>query len=281
MLTTEFKSALTFLEGGHASEALPILKRIVDRWPNYAAAQVAFAQALQLTDHAEDSLAAWCRAEALVSRSPAVDRGLRDAVSQMFSPDVDAESAPVEELLDEAPDLAPTDDAEPAHDTEVSDHSGTLEMDPALFVPIAVPFDEPRVEAEIPEWAEQPGEVAPSDVDTDEPEWNGGYAHDSGDGAGSDVDVELDAVPEEVELDRLIDELESAKIVPAEDPESVPEPDLSVDIDDVVSETLARIYATQSQYTEAARVYDRLALENPDRADEFETKASEMRARSR
>ncbi len=177
--------------------------------------------------------------------------------------------------------FAPTDYAAPTHDTEVSDHIETPEMDPALFVPIAVPFDEPRVEAEIPEWAEQPGEVAPSDVDTDEPEWNGGYAHDSGDGAGSDVDVDLDVVPEEVELDRLIDELESAKIVPAEDPGSVPEPDLSVDIDDVVSETLARIYATQSQYSEAARVYDRLALENPDRADEYETKASEMRARSR
>jgi hypothetical protein len=83
-----------------------------------------------------------------------------------------------------------------------------------------------------------------------------------------------------VEFDRLIDDLESARIVPADDPSSVPAPDLSDDIDDVVSETLARIYVSQKQFSEAARVYDRLAKQNPERAGEFESKASEMRGRS-
>ncbi|MBT8401878.1 MAG: hypothetical protein KJO98_15490, partial [Rhodothermia bacterium] len=67
--------------------------------------------------------------------------------------------------------------------------------------------------------------------------------------------------------------------VPRPDLDTVPEPDLTSDIEDVVSETLARIYATQKQYGEAARVYERLALENPDRAGEFEDKAADMRRR--
>ncbi len=79
------------------------------------------------------------------------------------------------------------------------------------------------------------------------------------------------------DLDRLIDELESARIIPDPHPESIPAPDLDDEIDDVVSETLARIYATQSQYEEAAVVYEKLAHQQPDRAGEFMARAEEMR----
>lgn len=89
------------------------------------------------------------------------------------------------------------------------------------------------------------------------------------------------AVPEGAQwfddLDSLITELESARIVPKPDFESVPPPDLKDNIEDMVSETLARIYASQKQYEEAARVYEQLAEQQPEEAEAFLAKAEEMR----
>ena len=81
------------------------------------------------------------------------------------------------------------------------------------------------------------------------------------------------------DLDRLIEDLETARIVPRPDLDDIPEPDLEDDIDDMVSETLARIYSSQEQFGEAARIYEKLAVMDPDRADEMEAKAKAMRAK--
>jgi tetratricopeptide (TPR) repeat protein len=83
------------------------------------------------------------------------------------------------------------------------------------------------------------------------------------------------------DLDRLIDELESARIDPQPDVENAPAPNLDNDVDDMVSETLARIYIAQKQYAEAARVYVRLAHQDPDRAEEYHEKAAELRRQAR
>jgi len=83
------------------------------------------------------------------------------------------------------------------------------------------------------------------------------------------------------DLDRLIDELEGARIDPQPDVSDAPAPDLESDIDDMVSETLARIYISQNQYEEAARVYLRLASQEPDRAKEHLEKAAALRDRAR
>ena len=89
-------------------------------------------------------------------------------------------------------------------------------------------------------------------------------------------------LPEDLrDLDRLIDELEGARIDPQPDVGDVPEPDLDSDVDDMVSETLARIYIAQNQYIEAARVYVRLAHQDPDRADEYRERAAELREQAR
>jgi tetratricopeptide (TPR) repeat protein len=82
------------------------------------------------------------------------------------------------------------------------------------------------------------------------------------------------------DLDRLIEDLETARIVPRPDLDDIPEPDLDDDIDDMVSETLARIYSSQEQYGEAARIYEKLAVMDPDRAEEMEAKAADMRAKA-
>ena len=81
-------------------------------------------------------------------------------------------------------------------------------------------------------------------------------------------------------LDRLIERLQGARIVPDPDFEAndidLTEPD---DDEGLVSETLARIYAAQQQYPEAAQVYEILAEQQPERADEFRAKAREMKMR--
>ncbi|MCZ6705098.1 MAG: tetratricopeptide repeat protein [Bacteroidetes bacterium] len=87
----------------------------------------------------------------------------------------------------------------------------------------------------------------------------------------SEVDTKKD-----VHLDLLIQELESARIVPDPDVAEISDAELEVDIEDLVSETLARIYAMQKYYDEARQVYETLARQNPDRQHEFETKAIAM-----
>lgn len=81
------------------------------------------------------------------------------------------------------------------------------------------------------------------------------------------------------DLDRLIEELETARIVPNPNIDTIPDEELEDEIDDVVSETLARIYASQKYFEEAGRVYQKLAAQQPDRADDFNAKAAEMRTR--
>jgi tetratricopeptide (TPR) repeat protein len=85
---------------------------------------------------------------------------------------------------------------------------------------------------------------------------------------------------EDEELDNLIQELESARIVPKPEHESIESPVLETDIEDMVSETLARIFEGQKQFDEAARVYDRLATLQPERAEDYNQKASDLRARA-
>jgi tetratricopeptide (TPR) repeat protein len=90
----------------------------------------------------------------------------------------------------------------------------------------------------------------------------------------------VEAPPDFEDLDRLIEELESARIVPDPEPHTIPPPDLENEIDDMVSETLAKIYASQNQYEEAARVYEKLAARQPERATEFLHLATEMRRKA-
>ena len=153
----------------------------------------------------------------------------------------------------------PLDDAE-AEDAEVDD----AEVDDAEV-------DDTEAEdilyAGPPILPETPSADAPSEEDAEE----------AGEAPSSGVDR---AAEDFADLDRLIDELESARIVPRPDLDVIPPPELEDDIEDMVSETLARIYASQGQYDEAARVFELLSAQQPDRAEEFLGKAEAMRARA-
>jgi hypothetical protein len=84
----------------------------------------------------------------------------------------------------------------------------------------------------------------------------------------------------EDDLSQLIDELDSARIVPDPDINLISDEELSVEIEDVVSETLARIYASQNYFSEAGEVYLKLAIQYPARKSEFIAKADDMKSRA-
>lgn len=86
--------------------------------------------------------------------------------------------------------------------------------------------------------------------------------------------------PEFQDLDRLINELETAAIVPDPEIPLLSADELESDIEDVVSETLARIYANQSYFEEAAMVYEKLAVQYPQRKDEFLQRSAEMKEKA-
>jgi tetratricopeptide (TPR) repeat protein len=83
------------------------------------------------------------------------------------------------------------------------------------------------------------------------------------------------------DLNSLIQRLEGARIQPepefggADPPEDVEAEDPQGE--EVVSETLARIYTAQKEYRAAVETYQRLAEQHPDRADEFQRKAREIK----
>jgi len=82
------------------------------------------------------------------------------------------------------------------------------------------------------------------------------------------------------DLDALIEQLENApRIRPRGSASGDSESDLQDGDDEVVTETLARIYEAQGQFAAAARAYDALAQQHPQRAEEFMLRAAQLRRR--
>ena len=82
------------------------------------------------------------------------------------------------------------------------------------------------------------------------------------------------------ELDALIAQLEVAPRIRPDPEYAGPEVALDTgDVDEMASETLAKIYAAQQRYVEAAIVYEKLAAQRPAEADEMLRRAAELRQR--
>lgn len=119
------------------------------------------------------------------------------------------------------------------------------------------------------------------DPDEEEPEGEAPPTTSGADDAADPTDAADTSVsaPDE-DLDTLIQELESARFEPRHDLDDLPEPQLDNEIEDMVSETLARIYVAQDKFEEAAKVYEQLAIQQPDRSIAFLQKAADMRSRA-
>lgn len=88
-----------------------------------------------------------------------------------------------------------------------------------------------------------------------------------------------------LDLDRLIElleEVESQRIrIPEDDEgEQVDLSKTSAEVDDLVSETLAKIHVKQGKKKEAIRMYERLIKIKPEKTEEFEGQIQELKERS-
>lgn len=278
----DLQDAISLLEKGHAREASVLLVTMTEEMPGYATARVLLARSYEGLGDWNGALAAWREALHIVPNSPVIRRGLERAARKATS------RAPIEELP-ELPSMSvstpsPGDvrvaDAEaddepegPAFDASLSD-SGIPPLEPEAAAP-----DVEDVAQDFEDTAPGGEDVAVSPSEGEDAAGFEGAAQDVED-ARQDVEGAEPAPPGNEDLDRLIAELESARIVPRPDLEGLPEPALEDDIEDIVSVTLARIYASQGQYDEAARVYDLLADQQPDNEQEFRAKAAEMREKA-
>ena len=123
---------------------------------------------------------------------------------------------------------------------------------------------------------EEAAEPAEVEVDTAQQDMDEAAVYDEGEQTDEPA-PQTENPPAFEDLDSLIDQLEDARIVPDPDVGPMPEDELDDEIEDVVSETLAQIYANQKYFEEAARVYEKLALQQPERRGEFLSRAEDIR----
>ena len=250
MSLPDIQDALALVEQGRTSKAIPLLERLVEAVPPYAAAHALLAEAYEGERRWRDALAAWQRAYFLAPNSPAVALGLRRTIA--------AQSAPLARTSVAArePEAAPPFSQKEPAAVEAPKRT-RRHAPPEKARPSEKPAaKKPEGQGEVQRTSERP-------LKPGAPEKTAGRTSE-----------------EANDLDRLIEELEAVRIVPRPDLEALPTPDLDDEIEDMVSETLARIYASQKQYDEAARVYELLAAQHPERSEGFLEKAAQMRARA-
>ncbi|MDT0632633.1 hypothetical protein RQM47_02235 [Rubrivirga sp. S365] len=308
--------AARLLAEDRSAEAVERLGALVADAPVYAAAHALHATALEADGRPAEALAAWGRVAALVPSSPLAHRERRRLLSADAAdaaPPAPADAAPAPPSQPAPTDAAPPAPAAPADlravderflrdddaaddaDPESNGADGEPEADASgVFFGDASPVPSAALAAELL----PPEAPAPPDPLHVTPEAPGGagwmilgeeeHAPAEG-GAGADVvspeAAPTDAAPAERhpvadELDSLISQLESA-------PRIRPDPTFSgpavtfddSDVEEIASETLAKIFAAQRQFEKAADVYETLAARHPARADELLELAGEMRER--
>lgn len=257
----DLQEPLALLERKEIDAAIEVLEQKVSGVPAHLPALVLLARAYEAQRRWDHALDSWTRAEVLMPNSPVVESGKQRVLRRMNGAEDNSDSSVLIPALKSAEPFAT--DPDPTAEASGDETDETHETNEL---------------AQLRRRAEQEARTGGARPDL------------SGEGAPDDSSPTGESPPtpeEQIEklesegsaddLERLIDDLESARIEPDPEGEDPPPPDLESDAEDVVSETLAQIHESQGDYQEAARIYGELASQHPDRADEFKRKAEEMR----
>lgn len=256
MSLADLTSPLSHLEAKNLDAAVEALEHKVEALPMHLGAHVLLAYAYEAQQRWDEALASWTHAQVLLPNSPLAAAGKQRVLRHLNGHEgAEHDAAPPPRLSPNLPVLGTGPDAAADEDDlaalrRQADH-------------------EARQGGARPGLAGASGPPTPDDLSPTPEEQVERLTDDD------DTD----------DLDHLIDQLQSARIdpepeapdqSPSEPPTapSTPPPD---DTDEVVSETLARIHAGQQDYPKAARIYEQLAEQDPERAAEFRDKAAEMR----
>lgn len=245
MAVPNLQDALDRLQQDDVDAAISTLEQKVDELPAHLTAHVLLAQAHEAKHQWEKAFEYWENAYFLMPNSPVARAGKRRVLRRI---------ARAEEADREEADPSPT-SADASHDGAGEEASPSAIDPPSEFEQLRRRAEEEaRTGGARPELADRP------------------------EARSATPEERIDEIEDESEdLDRLIDELESAHIEPTPDMDEAPTPDLENDVDDLVSETLARIHEAQDRYRKAAQIYVKLASQEPDRARAHLEKAAEMR----
>ena len=265
MAVPDLQDALDRLQQKDVDAAIATLERKIEELPAHLTAHVLLARAHEAKHQWEQALQCWENVYFLMPNSPVARAGKRRVLRQMDR----GEEA--EDIEDVAPPTSPSPDPATAPDvsseTEEPEEKEEDEDTPTTATEAVSELEKLRQQAE--DEARRGGARAGL---TDAPN------SPAADAVAETPEDRIDEIEDEDDdLDRLIDELESARIEPSPDVDDVPAPDLENDVDDLVSETLARIHEAQDQYRKAAQIYVKLASQEPDQAREYLEKAAEMR----
>lgn len=237
------------LEDGSVDSAIEGLESFVDRYPAHGLAHLLLARAYRKQGRREQSLRQLSRSWFWLGEIPAVHEE-RLAIAE-------ADALTWGESSSSAAGAEDSTDAESEPDPE---EAASDEEDAADPGEAEIPTGEPAI----------PDGDRPEELEADLKERLG--------------NPEIEDDEDLRDLDTLIRELEGARISPEPDVGSGPERPAQAGEDEedgeeeeeVVSETLARIYERQKEFAAAAEAYRELAEEHPERSEEFFEKSKEM-----
>lgn len=265
MAVPDLQDALDHLQDDDVDAAIESLHQKIEELPAHLTAHLLLGRAYEAKKQWEEALTCWENVYFLMPNSPVGRTGKARVLQQLeedsdVPPDglVEPEETSPESLVQSSPaERTPTvdqDDASDEADEEIDDGPSDLE--------------ELRRQTEI----EARREVARSSLTEAFSSTNGPQETPS-ERVGRLED-------EEDDLERLINELESARVDPRPEVEETPPPESDTGVDDLVSETLARIHEAQDEFRQAEQIYVKLASQEPDQARSFLEKAAEMRRKA-
>jgi len=275
MAVPDLQDALDCLQQKNVDEAIDVLERKLDELPAHLTAHVLLARAYETKEKWTQALTCWENVYFLMPNSPVAREGKRRVLRRLnrgdeaddieeAAPSAPAHTEPAPEPTAPAPDASAEEEPDEAEANETeAEKSEAAEPTTATEAVSELEKLRRQAENEARQGGARPGLATASSSSSETPE---------------DRVDQLD--DEDDDLDRLINELESARIEPSPDVEDIPAPDLDNDVDDLVSETLARIHEAQDQYRKAAQIYVKLASQEPDQARDYLEKAAEMRRKA-